>query len=95
MEKKLEKLEEKIDNIAEQLASIDKTLVANTVILEEHQRRSLANEKAVELLENHLQDQITPIAKHVHIVNFIGKVAFGLMCSSLGFYVLQKALKLS
>ena len=95
MEKKLEKLEEKIDSIADQIASIDKTLVANTIILEEHQRRSLANEKAVELLEAHLQSQLTPIAKHVHVVNLLGKVALTVLSSSLGFYVLQKALKLN
>jgi hypothetical protein len=95
VEKRFDKLEEKIDVIADQLASIDKTLVANTVILEEHQRRSLANEKAVEILESHLQQQIDPIAKHVHVVNLLGKVALTVLSSSLGFYVLQKALKLN
>lgn len=90
MEKRLDRLEEKLDNVSDQLANIDKTLVANTVILEEHQRRSLANEKAVELLEA----QILPISKHVHVVNIISKGALAIFCSSLGLYFLQKIFKL-
>lgn len=90
MEKRLDRLEDKIDTVTEQLASIDKTLVANTIILEEHQRRSLANEKAVELLES----QVLPITKHVHVVNILAKAALALFCSSLGVLVIQKILKL-
>jgi hypothetical protein len=86
VDKKFDKLESKIDAVAEQLASIDKTLVANTVILEEHQRRSLANEEAVRLLES----QVLPIAKHVHVVSIFGKIFLALASSSLGLYLLQK-----
>lgn len=89
MEKRLDRLEEKLDNVTEQLVSIDKTLVANTVILEEHQRRSLANEKAVQLLEA----QILPISKHVHVVNILSKAGLAIFCSSLGLYLLQLLLK--
>lgn len=90
MEKRLDRLEEKLDTVSDQLTSIDKTLVANTIILEEHQRRSLANEKAVELLEA----QILPISKHVYVVNIFVKGALAILCSSAGFYFLQKLLKL-
>jgi hypothetical protein len=93
VEKKFEKLEEKLDIISDKIAAIDKTLVANTVILEEHQRRSLANEKAVEILEYNLHEHITPIAKHVHVVNLLGKVGLTIISSSLGFFLLQKLLK--
>lgn len=90
MEKRLDRLEEKLDSVGDQLASIDKTLVANTVILEEHQRRSLANEKAVELLES----QILPIAKHVYAVNLLANSALAILCSSVGLFIIQKILKL-
>jgi hypothetical protein len=90
VEKRLDKLEEKLDTMSEQLASIDKTLVANTIILEEHQRRSLANEKAVELLES----QVLPISKHVYVVSILAKGALAIFCSSLGLYFLQKIFKL-
>lgn len=89
MEKRLDRLEEKLDVVGTQLSSIDKTLVANTVILEEHQRRSLANEKAVELLEA----QILPISKHVYLVNILSKAGLAIFCSSLGLFILQKIFK--
>jgi hypothetical protein len=88
VDKRLERLEDKIDSVADQLSSIDKTLVANTVILEEHQRRSLANEEAVKLLES----QILPIAKHVHVMSIFGKITLAIISSSLGLYILQKLL---
>lgn len=90
MEKRLDRLEEKLDSVSQQLANIDKTLVANTIILEEHQRRSLANEKAVELLES----QVLPISKHVYVVGILSKGALAIFCSSLGLYLLQKIFKL-
>lgn len=90
MDKRLERLEDKIDSVGEQLASIDKTLVANTVILEEHQRRSLANEESVKLL----QAQVLPIAKHVHVMSVFGKIVLAVLSSSLGLYILQKVLHL-
>ena len=86
MDKRLERLEDKIDLVAEQLASIDKTLVTNTVILEEHQRRSFANEEAVRLLEK----QVLPISKHVHVMSIFGKIFLAFLSSSLGLYILQK-----
>lgn len=88
MEKRLDRLEEKLDNVTEKLNDIDKTLITNTVILEEHQRRSLANEAAVKLLES----QVLPISRHVHVVNLLAKAAFAIFCSSLGLYLLQKVL---
>lgn len=90
MEKRLDRLEEKLDTVSDQLTSIDKTLLTNTIILEEHQRRSLANEKAVELLESQLQ----PITKHVYLVNILSKAALAIFCSSLGLFILQKIFKL-
>lgn len=90
MEKRLERLEEKLDSVSEQLNSIDKTLSANTVILEEHQRRSLANEEAVKLLEK----QVLPIAQHVHVMSIFGKIALAVVSSGVGLVILQKLIKL-
>jgi hypothetical protein len=52
------------------VSEIKVTLAEQKVILEEHQRRSLANEEAV----NILRDQMKPIENHVLMVNFAFKV---------------------
>lgn len=58
LNEKLEKLNEKIDKILEiqhdtniRVERIDTTTNTNTKVLEEHQRRSLANEKRLNILE--------------------------------------------
>lgn len=88
MEKRLERLEHKLDTVSDQLSNIDKILVTNTMILEEHQRRSLANEKAVELLEA----QILPISQHVHLMSVFGKIALAIISSGVGVFLIQKFL---
>lgn len=52
-----EKLEEKIDKIADKISNIDITLGKQSVILEEHVRRT-----------NLLEEQIKPIERHVNMV---------------------------
>jgi hypothetical protein len=90
VDKRIDRLEQKLDNVTDKLNSIDRTLIANTVILEEHQRRSIANEAAVKLLET----QVLPISKHVHTVGILSKVGLALLSSSVGLYLLQKIFKL-
>jgi hypothetical protein len=90
VEKRLERLEDKLDSVAEQLSAIDKTLITNTVILEEHQRRSLANEKAVQLLEA----QVLPISQHVHTMSVFGKIVLAIISSGVGLFLLQKVIAL-
>lgn len=46
------------------------TLAEQKIVLDEHQRRSLANEESV----NILREQIKPIENHVLIMNFIFKI---------------------
>jgi len=46
-----ERIETKLDEIAETIGEINVTLAKQSIILEEHQRRSLANEQSVELLK--------------------------------------------
>jgi tetrahydromethanopterin S-methyltransferase subunit G len=65
MDKKLDKIEEKLDIIAERLGGIDKTLERNTVSLEYHILRT-----------DKLETQLEPVKAHVQYVNgalkFIG-----------------------
>lgn len=56
-DKRLERIEVKIDDMADHLGSIDTTLAAQHVSLKEHIRRTKV-----------LEDQIIPIKKHVDMV---------------------------
>jgi hypothetical protein len=51
MQELLERLENKIDILDDKLDSIDKTLFAQSITLDEHQKRSTSSEKRIELLE--------------------------------------------
>jgi uncharacterized coiled-coil protein SlyX len=57
-EKRLERIEVKIDDIDDQLAMISSTLAAQHVSLKEHMRRS-----------NALEAKLAPVEKHVAMVN--------------------------
>ena len=48
---KLDKLLEKVEGMDTRIHSIDKTLAVTTQIVDEHQRRSIALEKHVSILE--------------------------------------------
>ena len=62
------RLENKIDIIADKIASIDTTLAKQSIILDEHVRRT-----------NLLEGKVDPIEKHVHMIQgalkLIGMVA--------------------
>lgn len=79
MDERLNKIESKIDKLDERLDSIDKTLVKQSCVLEDHTRRSLANEKAVEILK----DELKVVFNHVTIVNFLGKLCLLAVTSGL------------
>ncbi len=92
-----EKLENKIDKLDARLDSIEIVLTRNTQILDEHQRRSLANEEHVNQLENKLIQDLLPIKTHVETVKlgikiitwlcvaFVGITGFILTLKQLGF----------
>lgn len=65
--KLLEKLDEKLERVEEKLASIDVTLVKQEVNLQEHMRRSLLNEEAIEIIK----EELKPVQKHVTQVHTI------------------------
>ena len=60
---KLDRLDERLDSVDQRLASIDSTLVKNTVLLDEHIRRT-----------NLLESELRPIKKHVEFINHIAKI---------------------
>lgn len=59
-----------LDKMEVRLDSIDVTLIKQSGLLEEHMRRSLANEENVDIL----RQQLKPIEEHVSKVNFLFKV---------------------
>lgn len=86
---RLDRIESKLDGIVDKIGSIDVTLAAQKVILEEHQRRSLANEKIAEALAA----KVEPIAQHVAVVEFIGKVAGIVLGSEIAYLLAKKVFK--
>lgn len=66
-----DRLEAKIDKVVEKIGNIEVVLSAQSEILKDHTRRSLANEKSVDILK----EELKPVFTHLHIMNFIGKCA--------------------
>lgn len=66
----LDRVETKIDMLSEKLEEINITTVRQQAILEEHQRRSVANEEAVKLLRSELK----PLQDHASMVKGASKL---------------------
>lgn len=66
----LDRIEGKLDQVSDRVGHIDVTLARQATILEEHQRRSLANEESVDLVRRELD----PLKKHVAAWAGAGKV---------------------
>lgn len=84
-EKRLDKLEERLDEVRSTLHSIDKTLVRQESNLQEHMRRTEIAEESIKYLRSDLRTtraelvtEIEPIKKHVDGLNYILKVAVAL-----------------
>jgi hypothetical protein len=60
----------RLNRIDEKLEDNTVSLAQNSVVLEEHQRRSAANEEAVRVLRT----EIKPLATHVAVVGAIAKI---------------------
>lgn len=65
------KIWENQEEVKSDVNDIKVTLAEQHLTLQEHTRRSLANEEAVELLREHIK----PIERHVLMVNAIVKIA--------------------
>lgn len=76
-------LKEKIGKIDDSVTEIKVTLAKQSVILEDHTRRSLANEEANSLLRTELYREITPLKKFVNQVGGAFKL-IGLISSLAG-----------
>jgi hypothetical protein len=76
------RIESKIDLMAEKISDIQVTLGKQHVTLEEHTRRSLANEKAVEILQARLE----PVETYQKIQKALLKIV-GLLLSSEILYI--------
>lgn len=92
LEAKVDKLDLKTDRMVDLLIHNAENNIKNTAILEEHQRRSVANEEATAIL----RQQLDPIKTHVMWVNNLCKfvVAAGTFTAFLyKLGVLDKLLK--
>lgn len=70
---------DKLDAMDARIDNIDITLAKQSVVLEDHTRRSLANEKAVDILK----EELKPVVSHVNLVNtawkiFVGAITFAM-----------------
>lgn len=81
----LDKIDSKIDKLDERLDNVDVTLGKQSIILEDHTRRSLANEEQVELLKKKLEEDVKPLRNHVLMVNTVFKI-IGVVASSVGVF---------
>lgn len=67
---KLDKLDGRVDNI-------DVTLAKQSIILEEHIKRSVANEQAVEVLRIEVQERHTDLMNHLNpLLKYADRAAF-------------------
>ena len=60
-EKRLERIEDKIDKVVEHISSIDITLAKQSVVLDEHIRRTNILEKKIEPIEEHVSSMRTAL----------------------------------
>lgn len=87
---KLEKIDSKLDRLDSRLDSVDVTLAKQSVILEDHTRRSLANEEAVKIAKDvadkaieTLKNEIKPIQRERYMVKGAVKLG-GALIAAIG-----------
>ena len=99
MQKRLDKLEEKIDLIVDKLHDQNVTLARNTESLILHEKRTDIAEQKLNLLENeykehstrdmlrleNIESKLDPIYKHVTVVNTAFKYIIPAVAGILGF----------
>lgn len=61
LDKKFDKIDERFDKVEDKVSSLTSMTERNTIVLEEHQRRSLALEKHVDLIQAQVNDNIDSI----------------------------------
>lgn len=73
--------------------AITETLTRNTVVLDEHKKRSENNERLVEATRQQLDQRMKPLEKKDLIINSLGQVAGFLGATSVSAYAIIKALE--
>jgi hypothetical protein len=73
----LEKMDIKLDKMDGRLDNLDITAVKQQAILEEHHKRSIANEAAVVILK----EELKPVKEHVLKIDFIVKIIMWVIAS--------------
>lgn len=86
----LDKIETKIDKLDSRIDNVDITLAKQSVILEEHTRRSLANEEQLELFRKNVDIDLKPIKGYMNLMHAAFKL-IGIISSiaSFGYGVLK------
>jgi hypothetical protein len=69
----------KLDGLADDVAEIKVILAAQHITLEDHQRRSIANERATDLLTA----EVKPIKQHIAVFTGVLK-GFGVLAGATG-----------
>jgi len=72
MDNRIQRLEDKIDKICEELSAIKVILAAQHETLQEHHRRSLSNEQSLEILK---EDRIKNLTRDRIIVGILTLLA--------------------
>lgn len=90
---RLERIENKIDKLSDGVADIHVTLAKQHAVLEEHQKRSMYNEKAVDLLSK----EFKPVRDHVMYVQKLSGwakilIGSGLLIEIIRLYLSRKGI---
>lgn len=80
-------IEDKIDTIVDKISNIDATLKVQHVVLEEHQKRSAANEEAIDVISRRLE----PIQAQYTVIKFLAKW-IGILLGSEALFILIQIL---
>lgn len=70
MDHRFDTIDSKFEHLDGRVDNVDVTLAKQAVVLEDHTRRSLANEKALEVLK----EELKPVITHVAIMKWAGSV---------------------
>ena len=68
----MDKINEKLDKIVADIGEIKVTMATNTVVLEEHIRRT----EIAELNINSIKEELAPIKTHVILVQSLGSIIY-------------------
>ena len=73
MEKRLDKIEEKVDIIVDKLYSIERILDKNTESLIIHEKRTNIAEQKLEVLEAHVNKSSSTLKAHIKAIEWLFK----------------------